>query len=143
MPFGDQFKNNQYRYLGFNLSIPIFNGYQASSNVSRAKINASNAEYSFELTKNTLRKQIEQAYTDAQSAYKSFVATNTSLESFEESFRYTEQKFNVGMSNSVDYNISKSQLTAAESELIRARYDYIFKTKILDFYMGKPLTLKD
>lgn len=141
MPLGDQFKNNQYRYLGLNLSIPIFNGYQVASNISRAKINASNAEYSYELTKNTLRKQIEQAYTDAQSAYKSFVATKTSLKSFEESFRYTEQKFNVGMSNSVDYNISKSQLTAAESELIRARYDYIFKTKILDFYMGKPLTL--
>ena len=141
MPFGDQFKNNQNRYLGLNLSIPIFNGYQVSSGISRAKINAENAEYDFELTKNTLRKEIEQAYNDAMAAYKTYLATDESLESFEESFRYTEQRFNVGMANSVDYNIAKSQVTSAESELIRARYDYIFKTKILDFYQGKPLTL--
>lgn len=141
MPFGDQFKNNQNRYLGLNLSIPIFNGYQVSSSINRAKINAQNAEFNYQLTKNTLRKEIEQAYNDAMAAYKTYLATNSSLESFEESFRYTEQKFNVGMSNSVDYNIAKSQVTSAESELIRARYDYIFKTKILDFYQGKPLTL--
>lgn len=139
--FSDQFKNNQNRYLGINLSIPIFNGYQISSNISQAKINAANQEYNFELTKNTLRKEIEQAYNDALAAYKSYVATNQSLESFEESFRYTEQKFNVGMANSVDYNIAKSQVTSAESELIRSKFDFIFKTKILDFYQGKPLTL--
>lgn len=141
MPFGDQFKNNQNRYMGLNLSIPIFNGYQVSSSITRAKINADYAEYSLELTKNTLRKNIEQAYSDAIAAYKSFQATKQSLESFEESFRYTEQKFNVGMANSVDYNLAKSQVTSAESELIRARYDFIFKTKILDFYQGKPLTM--
>ncbi len=139
--FNDQFKNNQNRYMGINLSIPIFNGYQVSSGISRAKINAANSEYNFELSKNTLRKEIEQAYNDAQAAYKTYMATDQSLESFEESFRYTEQKFNVGMANSVDYNIAKSQVTSAESELIRARFDYIFKTKILDFYQGKPLTL--
>ncbi len=141
MPFGDQFKNNQNRYLGLNLSIPIFNGYQVSTNITQAKINAKNAEYNFELTKNTLRKNIEQAYSDALGAYKSFLATSESLKSFQESFRYTEQKFNVGMANSVDYNIAKNQVTSAKSELIRARYDFLFKTKILDFYQGKPLTL--
>jgi outer membrane protein len=142
IPFGDQFRDNQSQYLGFNLSIPIFNGYQVSTMVNKAKINAANSEYDFELTKNTLRKEIEQAYSDAKAAYKSYTATQSSLNSFEESFRYTEQKFNVGLSNSVDYNIAKSQLTSAESELIRAKFDYIFKTKILDFYMGKPLTLR-
>ncbi len=140
--FSDQFKDNQSQYLGFNLSIPIFNGYQVSTMINKAKINAANSEYNFELTKNTLRKEIEQAYNEAKAAYKSYVATESSLNSFEESYRYTEQKFNVGLSNSVDYNIAKSQLTAAESELLRAKYDYIFKTKILDFYMGKPLTLQ-
>lgn len=141
IPFGDQFKDNQSRYFGFSLNVPIFNGYQASSNISRAKVAAANEDYNFQLTKNTLRKNIEQAYNDAQSGYKSYVATEKSLKSFEESFRYTEQKFNVGLSNSVDYNLAKSQLTAAQSELLRAKFDYIFKTKILDFYMGKPLTL--
>jgi outer membrane protein len=141
LPFNDQFKNNQNQYLGLNLSIPIFNGYQVSSNISRARINATNSEFNLELTKNTLRKEIEQAYNDAMAAYRSYVATSQSLQSFEESFRYTEQKFNVGMANSVDYNIAKSQVTSAQSELIRAKFDFIFKTKILDFYQGKPLTL--
>jgi outer membrane protein len=141
MTLGDQFKDYQREYVGFNLSIPIFNGYQVSTMVNKAKISAANSEYNLELTKNTLRKEIETAYSDAKAAYKSYVATQSSLSSFEESFRYTEQKFNVGMSNSVDYNIAKSQLTSAESELIRAKFDYIFKTKILDFYMGLPLTL--
>jgi len=141
IPFNDQFKDNQSEYLGFSLSIPIFNGYQAATMVNKAKIAAANSEYNYELTKNSLRKEIEQAYSDAKAAFKSYAATQSSLNSFEESFRYTEQKFNVGMSNSVDYNIAKSQLTSAESELIRAKYDYIFKTKILDFYMGLPLSL--
>jgi outer membrane protein len=143
MTLGDQFKDYQREYVGFNLSIPIFNGYQVSTMVNKAKISAANSEYNLELTKNTLRKEIETAYSDAKAAYKSYVATQSSLSSFEESFRYTEQKFNVGMSNSVDYNIAKSQLTSAESELIRAKFDYIFKTKILDFYMGLPLTLEN
>ncbi len=142
IPFGDQFKDNQSEYLGFSLSIPIFNGYQTSTTINKAKISAANSEYDLELTKNTLRKEIEQAYNDAKAAYKSFDATDRSLSAFEESFRYTEQKFNVGMANSVDYNLAKSQLTSAESVLLRAKYDYIFKTKILDFYMGKPLTLR-
>ncbi len=142
MSFSAQFKDYQNEYVGFSLSIPIFNGYQVSTMVNKAKLNTANSEYNLELTKNTLRKEIETAYSEAKAAYKSYVATQSSLYSFEESFRYTEQKFNVGMSNSVDYNLTKSQLTAAESELLRAKYDYIFKTKILDFYMGLPLTLQ-
>lgn len=141
IPFEDQFSDNQSRYLAFALNIPIFNGYQVSSNISRAKIMAEDARYNYELTKNNLRKTIEQAYSDARAGYKTYTATSKSLTSFEESFRYTEQKFNVGLTNSVDYNLAKTQLTAAESELVRAKYDYIFKTKILDFYMGKPLVL--
>jgi outer membrane protein len=141
MAFGDQLRNNQSRYLGLNLNIPIFNGYQASTNVSLAKISATNAEYNYQLTVNTLRKNIEQAYSDARGAYKSYIATKQSLTSFQESYRYTEQKFAVGLSNSLDYNIAKTQLASVESELIRARYDFIFKQKILEFYMGLPLTL--
>jgi outer membrane protein len=143
IPFEDQFKDNQSSYLGFSLNIPIFNGYQVSSSISRAKVAAANEDYNFQLTKNTLRKNIEMAYNDAQSGFKTYVATEKSLKSFEESYRYTEQKFNVGLANSVDYNLSKSQLTAAESELLRAKYDYIFKSKILDFYMGIPITLQN
>lgn len=140
-PFPDQFRDNQSQYLGLAISIPIFNGYQVSTNVSRARLAYQNAEYNLELARNNLRKSIEQAYHDAQSAYKTYLAAKKSVLSFNESFRYTEQRFNVGMATSVDYNLAKTQLAAAESELLRARYDYVFKAKILDFYMGKPITL--
>jgi outer membrane protein len=93
------------------------------------------------LRKNELRKNIEQKYHDALAAYKTYNASKISVESLKESFKYTEEKFNVGMVTSVDYSIAKMKLTQAESDLLRAKYDYIFKTKILDFYMGIPLTL--
>ncbi|MBI9036484.1 MAG: TolC family protein [Bacteroidales bacterium] len=137
--FSDQFKDNQNKTLSLSLNIPIFNSYNASSSISRAKLNTKYAENNLELEKNTLRKTIEQAYNDATSAYKSYNATIKSVKSFQEAFKYTEQKFNVGMVNAVDYNLSKSRLVKAESELLQAKYDFVFKRKILDFYMGIPL----
>jgi len=142
-PFNDQIKDNRNTTLSFRLSIPIFNGYQASSYISRSNVNLLNANYNLELTKNTLRKNVETAYSDAIAAYKSFQARQKSLKSLNESFKYTEQKFNVGMVNALDYNTAKNQLAIAESDLLSAKYDFIFKLKILEFYLGKTLTLAD
>lgn len=142
-PFEDQIKDNRNTTLSFRLSIPIFNGYQVSSYISRTKVNLLNANYNLELTKNTLRKNVETAYSDAIAAYKSFQARQKSLSSLNESFKYTEQKFNVGMVNALDYNTAKNQLAIAESDLLSAKYDFIFKLKVLEFYLGKTLTLAD
>lgn len=139
IPFGDQFKDNQNKTLSLSLNIPIFNGYQTTSNIGRAKLNTKYAENNLELEKNSLRKNIEQAYNDAIAAYKAYNATIKSVNSFQEAFKYTEQKFNVGMVNAVEYNLAKSRLVKAESELLQAKYDFVFKKKILDFYMGIPL----
>jgi len=92
-------------------------------------------------TKNALRKEIEQAYTNAVAALKKYMASNKAVESMQEAFRYTEEKFNVGMVNSVEYNQAKNNLTKAQSDLAQAKYDYIFRTKILDFYNGIPIQL--
>ncbi|MDA3944960.1 MAG: TolC family protein [Bacteroidetes bacterium] len=142
-PFGDQIRDNKNTTLSFRLSIPIFNGYQISSYINRTKINLLNADYNLQLTKNTLRKNVEMAYTDALSAYKSYQAREKSLTSLNESFKYTEQKFNVGMVNALEYNTAKNQLNNADSDLLSAKYDFIFKLKILEFYLGKTLTLAD
>ncbi len=139
IPFGKQFSENQDKTLSLSLNIPIFNGYQTTSNISRAKLNTKYAENNLELEKNTLRKTIEQSFSDAIAAYKSYNATIKSVNSFQEAFKYTEQKFNVGMVNAVEYNLAKSRLVQAESELLQAKYDFVFKKKILDFYMGIPL----
>lgn len=141
IPFWDQLNNNRGEYLTVSLSIPIFNGYSARSSVSRAKVQSISRNFDLELKKNELRKNIEQKYYDAIAAYKTYNASKISVESLGESFRYTEEKFNLGKVNSLDYSIAKMKLTSAQSELLRAKYDYIFKTKILDFYMGIPLSL--
>jgi len=141
--YWDQWADNRNFTLDFRLSIPIFNGYQASTRVKQAKINYENINLNLVMEKNRLRKNIEQAYADAKAAYQTFLARKKQLEALKESFKYTEEKFNVGMVNATDYNLSKIQLAKAESDLAAAKYDYIFKTRILRFYLGSPISLKD
>lgn len=140
-PFGDQFRDNASTSLSFNLTIPIFNGLQVHSSISNAKISVLNSKYQLELAKNQLYKEIQQAHADAMAALNKFFATKKAVSSMAESFQYTQQKFNVGLVTSVDYNIAKNNLTKAKSDLLQAKYEYIFKSKVLDFYRGKPIEL--
>ena len=88
-----------------------------------------------------MRRDIEQVYTNALAALNRYLSSEKAVASMKEAFRYTEEKFNVGMINSVEYNQSKTNLTNAQSDLVQAKYEYIFRTKILDFYNGVPITL--
>lgn len=141
--FDDQIRDNYSTTLSFSMNIPIFNGYQVSSYIQRSKLNRINADYNLQKTKNSLRKNIETAYADALAAYKTYVARQKSLKSLQESFKYTDQRFNVGMVNALDYSVAKNQMNRAESEMLSAKFDYIFKLKLLDFYLDKSLTLSD
>lgn len=141
-PFNDQFNDNINKSISLNLNVPIFNGWSTRTNISRAKINVENSKYNLELSKLDLRKTIQQAYADANAALNNYEASTTGVNAARESFRYAEQKFNVGAMNSVDYNNSKKDFEKAESDVIRAKYEFIFKSTVLDFYMGKPITLK-
>lgn len=137
--FWDQMSDNVSKYLTLSLSVPIFNAYQTTTRITQAKIQNINSKFNLELAKNSLRKSIEQKYFDAIAAYKTYHASTATVKSLKEAFKYTEEKYTLGMLNSVDYNLAKSRLTQSESDLLRAKFDYIFKTKILDFYMGVPL----
>ncbi len=137
-----QLKDNNNRSIGFYLNIPIFNGWQVRNNITRAKITQESAEYDLQLTKNNLRKVIQQSYADAVAALKAFGSSLKQVEAQSEAFKYAEQKFDVGLLNSVEYNEIKKELTNAQSDLLRAKYDYIFKTTILSFYMGNPLSIE-
>jgi len=141
-PFADQVHDNFNRSVALNLNVPIFNGWATRTSISRAKINVENTKYNLELSKLQLRKTIEQAYADAKAALNNYEASTTGVNAAKESFRYADQKFSVGAINSVDYNNSKKDLEKAESDQLRAKYEFIFKCTVLDFYMGKPLTLK-
>jgi len=139
--FADQLKNNGRSSLGLSLGIPIFNRFQVKNGVSNAELQIQDYQYRLQASSNTLRKEIEQAYTNALAALNRYMSTEKAVESMQEAFRYVEEKFNVGMVNSVDYNLQKNQLTSAQSQLLQAKYEYIFRTKILDFYNGIPIEL--
>jgi outer membrane protein len=139
--FGDQLKNNGRSSLGLTLGIPIFNRFQVKNGISNAEMQIQDYQYRLQTSSNTLRKEIEQAYTNALAALNRYMSTEKAVESMQEAFRYVEEKFNVGMVNSVDYNLQKNQLTSAQSQLLQAKYEYIFRTKILDFYNGIPIEL--
>jgi outer membrane protein len=140
-PFWDQMKDNRNIALTFGLSIPIFNKTMISTNISNAKLNVLNYELMLETARMDLYKNIQQAYADAKAARRAYMATETALVSMEESFKYTEEKYEVGLVNTVDYNIEKTRLTNTQSDLLQAKYDYIFKMKVLDFYRGVPIRL--
>jgi outer membrane protein len=139
--FSNQIKNNNNEGIGLTLSIPILNGWQVNKSISNSKLNVENSKYSLEGTRKQLYKNIQQAYTDAVAALKKYNSSIKAVTSTEESFRYTEQKFNVGMVTSVDYNAAKSQLLNSQSDMAQAKYEFVFKTKVLDFYKGMPLSL--
>lgn len=140
-PFNQQLKDNFSQSLSFSLSIPLFNGWMTNSSIANAKIGVLSAKNELQKTKNQLRKQVEQVRADVIAAEKQYEFAKKSSEALQESFTYNEQKFNEGMLNVYDYNDAKNKLIKAESDLLQAKYDYLFKIKILDFFMGKPLTL--
>jgi outer membrane protein len=142
-PFGDQIKNNRNSGVGLSMNIPILNGWQVNKSISNSTLSVEDNKYTLEGTKKQLYKNIQQAYTEALAALKKFNVSIKAVASTEESFRYTEQKFNVGMVTPVDYNAAKSQLLQSQSELAQAKYEFIFKSKVLDFYKGIPITLEN
>jgi outer membrane protein len=141
-PFWSQLKDNRYKTVEFTLSVPIFNNFQARTNISNAELKLKDALYSMEQTKKSLYKEIQKAHTDAIAALEKYNSANEAVISNEESFKYTQQKFDVGMVSSVDYNVAKNSLTQAKSNLLQAKYEYLFKVKVLDFYRGIPLAIQ-
>jgi outer membrane protein len=138
-PFADQFKDNVNKSIGLTLSIPIFNGLQTVTGIKNAKLNTLNAKYSQDLLEQNLYKTIAQAYSNAKAALDKYEANKASVEASQQSFFYADQKYNVGAISAFDYNTSKIRLQNAQGNLTQAKYDYIFKLKVLDYYQGKEL----
>jgi outer membrane protein len=137
----DQFNGNISKQIALTLNIPIFNRYSIETSIANSKLNVLDAEFRVRQAKLDLYKAIQQAHADAIAAYDKYQSSIESVKSNEEAFTYAEQKYNVGMVSSVDYNIAKNNLTKAKSDLVQAKYEYIFKTRILDFYMGNEIKL--
>ncbi|MEG2036008.1 MAG: TolC family protein [Mucinivorans sp.] len=140
-PFFGQLGDNASAAIGVQLNIPMFNGLTAQRNIRVAKLNRLNAELGVTLAQDKLYQDVQKAYTDATGARERFVSASSSVSSAELSFQYAEQKFSAGATTSVEYNQAKNNLIAAQSMKIQAKYEYVFKIKLLDFYAGRHITL--
>lgn len=139
--FADQVNDNISYGVGFTLNIPILNGWMVNKNIANSRLTVESNKYALEGVKKQLYKNIQQAYTDATASLKKYNASTKAVSSSQESFRYIEQKLKEGMVTSVDYNAEKTLLLKAQSDMAQAKYEYVFKTKVLDFYKGLPLNL--
>jgi outer membrane protein len=138
--YQSQFKDNFNQSINFSVQIPIFNSFQNMRNVKRAKINYHSAKLNADLARNNLNKTVTQAVNDAQAAQNRYMSSELSLNANRESLNYATQKFNVGLINSIEYSQTKNTLARAEYEFLQSKYDLIFKRKVVDFYLGNPLT---
>ncbi|MDB5273234.1 MAG: hypothetical protein JWO58_1601 [Chitinophagaceae bacterium] len=137
-PLSDQLKNNFSQVVGLSLSVPLFNNYQARSSVAIARINLLNAKLNEQQTKNDLRKAIETAHTNQVSAEKKWRATDSQMQLEKKIYQDMENKYNAGAIDATSYLIEKNNYNKVSMSLIQASYDYVLKSKIIDFYLGKP-----
>jgi len=140
-PFQEQVWDNLSQSIGLSLAIPIYSNRQIKSNIELAKINAMNTQLNEQNTKNVLRKTIEQAYTDLKNSLKKYEATKEQLTTAEVSYKSIEKKYNVGLITAIDYLVEKNNFAQAQSNVIQSKYNYIFKSKVLDFYQGNTIKL--
>ncbi len=136
--FSDQIDANLGQSISVGLNIPIFNRYQFRSAVNKSKINYQKIEYNLESERLRLKQTIQNAYTDALASSKSYDAATISVEAQTRAFDYSQERFKSGGINSFDFNQTKNNLVSSQSQLIRSKYDFMFKLKVLEFYYGIP-----
>lgn len=141
IPFSDQLKQNERKTVGFSLSIPIFNRFQVRNSVRTARLGIDNRQLLMENTKKTLYKEIQQAYYNATAAQEKYIASGKSVEASEEAFTYSEERYNAGKSTVFEYNEAKTKYAQSLSEQTQAKFNFILRAKILDFYRGTEIKL--
>ena len=134
--YRDQFDNNLSSSYGLAVSIPLFNGFRAKNNVKLSKIALEESQVALQSTKFEYKQSIELAYADMEAALGKYQTLEQQVAAFQESFRVNEIRFNNGVSNVIEYIISKNNLDTAKQNFSMARYEYVLRTKILDYYRG-------
>ncbi len=137
--YGTQLDNNRGRYLGFSMQIPLFNNLRTHNSIKMARVDLKDAELESERVLLVLRQNIDQAYLNMSATFDRYRALASQVNEFETSFKAAEVRFNNGVINSVEYLINKNALDRARVNLLQARYEYIFRMRILDFYRGMPV----
>lgn len=138
-PFSRQLENNTFQNVNLILSIPIFNNFQSRASIQRAIVNQKLAELNGENVKYQLRRDVEQASVNFKNARARLLSTKQQVEALKLSFSFAEKRFNAGALNTTDYTVEKNNLSRSLYDYSQARYEYVFRKKILDFYEGKPI----
>ena len=138
--FTTQLKNNFSQYIGLNLNIPIFNRFQTRNNIRSAKIDRENQLLQLDNVKKSLYKEIQQVYYNALAANSKYHSSEAAAQSSKDAFTLTQAKYENGKSTITEFNEAKNNYLKAESDLVQARYEYLYQTALLDFYRGKELS---
>ncbi|WP_010518449.1 TolC family protein [Croceivirga radicis] len=141
LKFVDQLWLNDGISYGAQLNVPIFNGWSTRNNVKRSQISLERVKLQYEQDKLTLEATVQQAYADVKTFGKSYEAAQKTLEARRTAYQYAKDRFEVGLMNSFDFSQAQSRVDDAEANVIRTKYDYIFRIKILEFYFGLPIQL--
>ena len=137
--FASQMKNNFSQYIGLNLSVPIFNRFQTRNNIRSARLDRENQVLQLDNVKKSLYKEIQQAYYNAVAANSKYTSSETAANSSKDAFILTQAKYENGKATITEFNEAKNTYLNAESDLVQARYEYLYQTALLDFYRGKDL----
>ena len=141
MSFQDQFTNNLNQSIFFSLSLPIFNGFGVETNIDRAEVDVLSAQLAKEQTAQSLTQTVEQSWADARAAQRTFEANDRALEAATLAMTNAEARFEAGAISALEYADARTRLDNARINALRTQYDFVFKTRILDFYLGRPLSL--
>ena len=145
IPYTPTFKDQLWIFdgvsYGMQLSVPIFNGFSTRNNIKRSKISLAKAKLQFEQDKLDLESNVQQAYVDVTSFFKAYEAAEKTLEARRLAYQYSKERFDVGLMNAFDFSQAQARVDNAEAEVIRTKYNYIFRLKILEFYFGIPISL--
>ena len=141
MSFQDQLSNNLNQSIFFSLSLPIFNGFGIETNVDRAEVDVLSAQLAKEQTAQSLTQTVEQSWADARAAERTFEANDRALEAATLAMTNAEARFEAGAISALEYADARTRLDNARINALRTQYDFVFKTRILDFYLGRPLSL--
>lgn len=139
--FGTQLRSNSREYVGLSLNIPLFNRFQTRNNVRSAKLNIENEQLMLDNVKLALYKEIQQAYQSATASRAKYTSTEKALAAAEEAYSYAEQRYELGKSSVFEFNEAQTKLSTSKSEQIQAKYDFMFRAKILDFYRGVEIDI--
>lgn len=140
IPFVDQLYLFDGTSVGLQLNVPIFNRFTTRNNVKRSKIEVERSKYLLEQAELDLESTVYTAYNDAKNSKKAYEAALQTEEARQLAFEYAKERYDVGLSNAFDFNQSRTAFENAQSDVIRTKYDYIFKLKVLEFYFGLPIT---